>query len=134
MKVNELTVAVIGGGVIGAGWIARFAENGIDVSVYDLAPDAEKKAAFVLDNAERAYAKLTMAPRFKKGNIRFVTSIDEAVQGAGLIVEAVPEEPGLKKSVWQTLAIGSVDEQGSTIEMPINSRVWYGLRKPSLSS
>ena len=100
MKINNLRVAVIGGGVIGAGWMARFAENGIDVSVYDLAPDAEKKAAFVLDNAERAYAQLTMAPRFIKGNIRFVTSIDEAVRDAGLVVEAVPEEPGLKKSIY----------------------------------
>ncbi len=100
MKINHLTVAVIGSGVIGAGWIARFAENGIDVSVYDPAPDAQKKAALVLDNAERAYAKLTMAPRANKGNIRFVTSIDDAVRGAALIVEAVPEEPGLKKSVY----------------------------------
>ena len=41
MDVKEKKVAVIGGGVIGAGWVARFAENGIDVAVYDPAPDAE---------------------------------------------------------------------------------------------
>ena len=33
--------AIIGGGVIGAGWIARLIENGIDVRVYDPADDAQ---------------------------------------------------------------------------------------------
>ncbi len=33
---NEIErVALIGAGVIGAGWAARFAVNGIDVNVYD---------------------------------------------------------------------------------------------------
>ena len=35
--------AIIGGGVIGAGWISRLIENGIDVSVYDPAADAAEK-------------------------------------------------------------------------------------------
>ena len=100
MRAKQLRAAVIGSGVIGAGWIARFAENGIDVAVYDPAPDAQKKAAFVFDNAERAYTKLTRAPRVKKGKIRFVSSIEVAVRDADLITEAVPEEPGLKKSIY----------------------------------
>ena len=33
----------IGGGVIGAGWAARLIENGIDVAIFDPAPDAERK-------------------------------------------------------------------------------------------
>ena len=41
MTIKGLNVAVIGGGVIGAGWVARFNENGINVAVYDPAPDAE---------------------------------------------------------------------------------------------
>lgn len=100
MTIDSLRVAVIGVGLIGAGWIARFVENGIDVSVYDPAPDAEEKANRVLENAERAYSKLTMAPRANKGDVRFVDSIDKAVRDAGLIVEAVPEEPTLKKTIY----------------------------------
>ena len=37
------TVAIIGGGVIGGGWAARLIENGIDVRVFDPAPDAPEK-------------------------------------------------------------------------------------------
>ena len=55
--------AIIGGGVIGAGWIARLIENGIDVTVYDPAEDAEQKVEAVLANSRAAYAKLIAAPR-----------------------------------------------------------------------
>jgi glycine/D-amino acid oxidase-like deaminating enzyme len=83
--------AVIGGGVIGAGWIARLIENGIDVMVYDPADDAEHKVEAVLKNSRHAYAKLTGAPRRSEGSITFCGSIAEAVAGAELIVESVPE-------------------------------------------
>ena len=35
-------VAIIGGGVIGGGWAARFLLNGLDVYVYDPDPNAEQ--------------------------------------------------------------------------------------------
>ena len=35
--------AIIGGGVIGAGWLARFLLNGWDVKVFDPDPEAERK-------------------------------------------------------------------------------------------
>ena len=66
--------AAVGGGVIGAGWVARLLENGIDVAVHDPAPGAEQRLQAVLDNAERAYAKLTLAPRPKKGALTFRAS------------------------------------------------------------
>ena len=50
--------AIIGGGVIGAGWIARLIENGVEVTVYDPADDAEQKVEAVLHNSRRAYEKL----------------------------------------------------------------------------
>ncbi len=100
MITNNLSVAVIGGGVIGAGWVARFRENGIDTSIYDPAPDAEDKVAAVLKNAERACSKLTNASPANKGDIRFAPTIADAVSDADLIVEAVPEEPSIKSSVY----------------------------------
>lgn len=93
-------VAVLGGGVIGAGWIARFAENGIDVAVYDPAPDAQQKIEAVIDNAEHAYSKLTMAPRPRKGIISYRATLGEAVSGAQLVVEAVPEVLAIKQAVY----------------------------------
>ena len=44
-------VAIIGGGVIGGGWAARFLLNGLDVYVYDPDPNAEQTLLEVIDNA-----------------------------------------------------------------------------------
>lgn len=92
--------AVLGGGVIGAGWVARLIENGHDVAVYDPVPDARAKLDAVLANADRAYARLTMAQRPTKGAVRLTASLDDAVRDAGLIVEAVPERLDLKRRVY----------------------------------
>ena len=43
--------AIIGGGVIGAGWAARFLLMGWDVDVFDPDPDAERKIRDVIANA-----------------------------------------------------------------------------------
>jgi carnitine 3-dehydrogenase len=91
--------ACIGGGVIGGAWAARFLLGGIDVSMYDPHPEAERIVGEVLANAERAYAMLTMAPLPPKGKITFVSSIEEAVAGADWIQESVPEQVDLKRSV-----------------------------------
>ena len=50
--------AIIGGGVIGAGWLARFLINGWDVRVFDTDPDAELKIDEVLSNARRTLPML----------------------------------------------------------------------------
>jgi carnitine 3-dehydrogenase len=95
--------AILGGGVIGAGWLARLIENGIEVRVFDPDREAARKIAAVLENAERAYARLTLAPRPAKGGWRLAGSVAEAVDGAELIVEAVPERIELKHRVYAEL-------------------------------
>ena len=88
--------ACIGAGVIGSAWAARLAWNGIDVKVLDPHPDAEKHLGEVMENADRAQAKLTMAPRAKKGSITVVRDLAEAVHDADFIQESAPEREDLK--------------------------------------
>lgn len=97
---NIQQAAIVGGGVIGAGWVARLVENGIDVNVYDPAPDARQKVEAVLENSRHAYRKLTMAPRAKEGVIHYCDSLEQAVVSAQLIVESVPERLDIKQSVY----------------------------------
>ena len=99
--------AIIGGGVIGAGWIARLIENGIDVSVYDPAEDAQQKVEAVLINSRLAYSKLTNAPRQSEGAIAFVDSIEAAVSGAELIIESVPERLDIKQTVYTEIEMAA---------------------------
>ncbi len=102
MSVVE-TVACIGGGVIGAGWVARLLENGVDVRLYDPAPDTRDKTQAVLDNADRAYARLTMAQRPVKGVLTYCEELGDAVSLAQWIIESVPENPDIKHAVYRQI-------------------------------
>jgi len=101
--------AILGGGVIGGGWLARLIENGVEVTVFDPDPEAARKLGEVLANAERAYGKLTLAPRPAKGAWRLAGTVAEAVAGAALIVEAVPERIDLKHRVYAEIEGANTD-------------------------
>ena len=75
------TVGLLGGGVIGGGWAARFLLHGTDVKLYDPQPDAERRVIEPVANARRAYAKLTLAPRPAEGRLVTVATPQEAVTG-----------------------------------------------------
>jgi carnitine 3-dehydrogenase len=90
-------VGLLGGGVIGGGWAARFALAGTEVRVYDPDPEAERKLAEVMTGARRAWADLTDVPLPPEGPLRVVGSVAEAVGGADLVQESAPEVPELKQ-------------------------------------
>ena len=73
------TVGLLGGGVIGGAWAARFVLNGVDVKLYDIDPQATRKMNEIMVNARRAYSKLTLAPLPKEGTITFVNRPVDAV-------------------------------------------------------
>jgi len=93
------TAAIIGGGVIGGGWAARFLLMGWDVRVFDPAPDATRKIAEVLDNARRAMPGLFDIALPPEGTLSFHESIAEAVAGAEWIQESAPERLDLKQKI-----------------------------------
>lgn len=88
--------AIIGGGVIGGAWAARFLLNGWDVRVYDPDPEAERKISEVLDNARRSLPSLSDHVMPTEGAISFHGTIAEAVEGAAYIQESVPERMDIK--------------------------------------
>jgi carnitine 3-dehydrogenase len=91
--------AAIGGGVIGAGWVARLLLNGIDVSIYDPDPEASRKVGEVMKGARRAYKQMLPGGLPKEGKLTFARTIAEAVAAADFIQESVPERLDLKHKV-----------------------------------
>ena len=92
--------AIIGGGVIGGGWAARFLLNGWDVAVFDPDPEAERKIGEVLDNARGALPMLYDKALPNEGTLSFHTDLADAVAGADYIQESVPERLDLKHKVY----------------------------------
>jgi carnitine 3-dehydrogenase len=89
--------AVVGCGVIGAAWAARMRLRGVDVAAYDPSPSADEILDAVMIDAIAAWAALGLETD-QIGSLAIVDSIAEAVDGAGLIQESVPERLDIKHS------------------------------------
>lgn len=98
-----MKAAIIGGGVIGGGWAARFLLNGWDVAVYDPDPDAERKIGEVLDNARRALPALYDTALPQAGTLRFTDDLADACKDADWVQESVPERLDIKHTVHAQL-------------------------------
>ena len=92
------TIGLLGGGVIGAGWVARCRLNGLDAVVFDPDPEAERKLTEVIANARRAYAQIGLALP-KEGQLRIVATPEAAVEHADFVQESAPERLDLKVSL-----------------------------------
>ena len=92
--------AIIGGGVIGGGWAARFLLNGWDVAVFDPDPEAPRKLGEVLANARAVLPALSDGPMPAEGRLVFAETLTEAVEGADYIQESVSERLELKHRVF----------------------------------
>lgn len=94
------TASIIGGGVIGGGWAARFALNGWNVRVFDPDPEAKRKIGEVMTNARQALPMLYDCAMPDEGAISFHGSVAEAVSGADWVQESVSERLDLKHMVY----------------------------------
>lgn len=95
--------AVVGAGVIGSAWAARFALHGIDVKVSDPNPDAPRIVSEVMDNARAAWGDLGL-PQPAEGTVELVESIEAAVDGAGHVQESTPENPAIKVPILEQIS------------------------------
>jgi carnitine 3-dehydrogenase len=121
------TVGLLGGGVIGGGWAARFLLNGADVRVFDPDPDAPRRLSEVLENARRAVRRLTLAPLPVEGTLEFAATPEEAAEGAGFVQESGPEREDVKRAL---LAAASRSTPAETVIASSTS----GLRPSRLQS
>ncbi|WP_079478127.1 3-hydroxyacyl-CoA dehydrogenase NAD-binding domain-containing protein [Halobacillus salinus] len=97
------TVAVVGTGVIGNGWIARMLASGYDVVATDPAEGAEDRMRHAVEQSWAYVEKLGLADGASKDRLTFAGSIEEAVRDADFIQENVPEREDLKQMVLKEI-------------------------------
>ena len=95
---NPHRVGLVGGGVIGAGWAARFLLNGHDVAIFDPDPEIGRKLEAVIGNARRAHAMLFPGLPAPEGRLTIASSVAEAVSDADFVQESLPEREDLKQT------------------------------------
>ncbi len=126
-----MRVAVIGGGVIGGGWAARLALFGHEVAVVDPDAGAGARLEAVLADARRALPAVLDAPLPAEGPVRLVPSVAAAVEGAGLVIEAVPERLEVKHRVYAEIEAVSDDVTiASSTSGLLPSDLQASLRRP----
>jgi len=106
-------VAVIGGGTMGNGIAHVFAMNRIPVNLIETKQEFADKAMATIDkNLERMVSKEKITAEEKVttlDSIDATLSIAEGVKDVDLIVEAVPENFDIKKSVWEAVEANAQD-------------------------
>jgi carnitine 3-dehydrogenase len=101
------TAAILGAGVIGAGWAARFALMGWQVRVFDPAPEAAARVAATLDRARASLPALYDVALPREGAVTHCATISEAVVGSDWIQENLPERLELKRKLFQQVQVHS---------------------------
>nr|WP_161225637.1 3-hydroxyacyl-CoA dehydrogenase NAD-binding domain-containing protein [Streptomyces sp. SID8352] len=91
-RVSELTIAVLGAGLMGHAIAAVFAAAGAPVRLYDPSPTSLEKAREVLATKPGA------------GGVMFTADLDEAITAADLVLEVVPEVMQLKAELLRTVS------------------------------
>ncbi|MDF2234767.1 L-carnitine dehydrogenase [Albimonas sp. CAU 1670] len=130
---DRKTAALVGGGVIGAGWAARFLLDGWNVRLFDPDPEIARKTEAVLKNARAAQAGLMKgAPLPEEGEIVYAASIAEAVAGADFIQESLPEREDLKIRILAEIDAAAPAQTviGSSTSGLLPSRLQSGMTRP----
>ena len=85
------TVAVVGTGVIGAGWAAHFLRMGYDVVAWDPGSGAAERLAAFVERAWPVLERLGLRPPAAADRLRFAGSLAEAAGDAEFVQESGPE-------------------------------------------
>jgi carnitine 3-dehydrogenase len=125
-------VGLLGGGVIGGGWAARFLLNGVDVQLFDPDPSAPRIVEEVLANARRATAQLVMSPLPPEGTLTFVATPEEAAIGVDFVQESAPERLELKQDLLRRISRAAPADVvvGSSTSGLLPSRLQEGMTHP----
>lgn len=101
------SVAIIGAGTMGIGVAEAFAVAGVSVCIVDATPELTQKTKERLVERAREHEEADLLAKEAVDRVEVVKrgkDISEAVQGANLIFEAVPEHLELKCELFATIS------------------------------
>ena len=124
--------ALVGGGVIGAGWAARLALNGIPVRIYDPDPAASARIDATLARAARAYSRMTLVRQPDPAPVVVVADLAAAVAEADFVQENGPERYDVKAEILAAASAAARPDAliGSSTSGLLPTRLQRDVRHP----
>lgn len=108
------TVAVIGGGIIGAGWVTLFATKGYNVNLYSRRAETRERSMQLFEaNVGFMANKSVIGKKAAEDSLTRVSLFEEmkpTVEKADFVVESVADDLDLKKAIFKELDIFSHEE------------------------
>ena len=97
--------AMIGAGLIGRAWASVFARAGWDVAIYDAADGAAQHARALIGDSleEQAAHGLARDPKAAAARVRVARDVADALNGATLVQESLPELVETKQAIFREL-------------------------------
>jgi len=98
-------VAVIGAGLVGAGWAIVFAQAGLEVRIYDANPNATDRAVVLIGEQLKELSRFGLVddPGAVAAHVKPTYRLADAIEGAAYAQESVLEQVELKRSLMQEL-------------------------------
>jgi len=107
MRATNWPVAVIGAGTMGHGIAQVAAQHGFEVRVYDESSEALGKAKSGIElTLDKGIARGVVSREEREetlARISLTDTLEEAVDGCRIVIEAVPEDPEIKRAVFERL-------------------------------
>jgi 3-hydroxybutyryl-CoA dehydrogenase len=107
MRAGDRPVAIVGAGTMGHGIAQIAAQHGFAVRLFDESSEALGAAKSGIElTLDKGVARGVVTREEKErtlGRIAFVDSVEEAVEGCRIVIEAVPEERDIKRAVFERL-------------------------------
>ncbi|OAJ57364.1 3-hydroxyacyl-CoA dehydrogenase [Paraburkholderia ginsengiterrae] len=107
MTKQTVNIAIVGTGVIGAGWAAHFLARGFAVTATDPADGAESRLRDWIDNCWPVVERLGLADGASRDNLTFTPDVHAAVRHADFIQESGPERLDIKHSLIASIEAGA---------------------------
>ena len=96
-------VSIIGTGVIGAGWAARFIASGHHVQAYDPSPRSLKKLKTDVKKALISLSKIGLHKNASIKNLTYHNNLKDALKDTSFVQENAPEKEKLKTSLLKEI-------------------------------
>ena len=96
-------VAIIGAGTLGRHLATVFAGGGSDVSIFDVAESQLEAARDHVAQHSQTVRQILGLGHAPQGRLNTCTRLERAVHGAWMVIEAVPENLELKRTVFSEL-------------------------------
>ena len=101
--VKKKIVSIIGTGVIGAGWAARFIASGHHVQAYDPSPRSLKKLKTDVKKALISLSKIGLHKNASIKNLTYHNNLKDALKDTSFVQENAPEKEKLKTSLLKEI-------------------------------